>query len=197
MSTDYWPWWLGGTALALIAVSHPLFTGRPLGVSGVLARLLRPGRAAACSVPVANPEATQPYSAPSLVPEIPESESTPTPQPEPPPSASRSKGRIPDLLFLGGMVAGGALSRWIETHQVGGATLSPEFQHRFGTGLLSFAVLFVGGALVGFGTRWSGGCTSGHGLSGVGRLHPSSLLATATFFGVAIAVSFLLDLVIH
>jgi uncharacterized protein len=37
------------------------------------------------------------------------------------------------------------------------------------------------GLLVGFGTRMSGGCTSGHGVCGVSRLSPRSLLATLTF----------------
>ncbi|HEX2297438.1 MAG TPA: YeeE/YedE thiosulfate transporter family protein, partial [Pseudonocardiaceae bacterium] len=54
------------------------------------------------------------------------------------------------------------------------------------------AVLFVGGVLVGFGTRLAGGCSSGHGLSGCGRLRPVSILATAVFFGAAVIVSFLL-----
>jgi uncharacterized membrane protein YedE/YeeE len=53
-------------------------------------------------------------------------------------------------------------------------------------------VLFVGGVLVGFGTRLAGGCSSGHGLSGCGRLRPVSILATAVFFGTAVVVSFLL-----
>jgi hypothetical protein len=53
-------------------------------------------------------------------------------------------------------------------------------------------VLFVGGLLVGFGTRLAGGCSSGHGLSGCGRLRPVSLVATAVFFGTAVLVSFLL-----
>jgi uncharacterized membrane protein YedE/YeeE len=55
-----------------------------------------------------------------------------------------------------------------------------------------FAVLFVGGILVGFGTRLAGGCSSGHGLSGCGRLQPVSIVATAVFFGTAVLVSFLL-----
>lgn len=52
--------------------------------------------------------------------------------------------------------------------------------------------LFLGGVLVGFGTRLSGGCSSGHGLSGCGRLQPVSLVATTVFFGTAVAMSFLL-----
>ena len=41
--------------------------------------------------------------------------------------------------------------------------------------------LIIGGLLVGFGTRLGSGCTSGHGVCGVSRLSPRSLIATATF----------------
>jgi uncharacterized membrane protein YedE/YeeE len=53
-------------------------------------------------------------------------------------------------------------------------------------------LLAVAGALVGFGTRLSGGCTSGHGVCGVSRGAPRSFAATATFMGVAAVVVFLL-----
>jgi uncharacterized membrane protein YedE/YeeE len=47
-------------------------------------------------------------------------------------------------------------------------------------------VLLAAGALVGWGTRLGSGCTSGHGVCGLARLSPRSLLATVTFmlFGV-------------
>lgn len=41
---------------------------------------------------------------------------------------------------------------------------------------------FVGGALMGIGARWAGGCTSGHGISGTLQLAVSSWLAAACFF---------------
>lgn len=41
--------------------------------------------------------------------------------------------------------------------------------------------LLIGGLLVGFGTRLGSGCTSGHGVCGMSRLSPRSLLATALF----------------
>ena len=47
-------------------------------------------------------------------------------------------------------------------------------------------ILVLGGGLIGFGARWAGGCTSGHGICGVGRLQKGSLLATATFVGTAV-----------
>ncbi|HAJ04857.1 MAG TPA: hypothetical protein DCL55_16775, partial [Brevundimonas sp.] len=49
----------------------------------------------------------------------------------------------------------------------------------------SLPLLIVGGLLVGFGTRWGSGCTSGHGVCGLARLSPRSLAATALFMATA------------
>jgi len=54
-------------------------------------------------------------------------------------------------------------------------------------------VLVLSGVLIGYGAKLAGGCTSGNGLSGNAVLSPASLVATATFFGTAIAVSFLIE----
>ena len=53
-------------------------------------------------------------------------------------------------------------------------------------------LLVTGGLLVGFGTRPGSGCTSGHGICGLSRLSPRSLVATGVFMGTAAAVVFLL-----
>lgn len=45
----------------------------------------------------------------------------------------------------------------------------------------SYAMLVAGGLLVGVGSRIGSGCTSGHGVCGMSRLSPRSLVATATF----------------
>lgn len=45
----------------------------------------------------------------------------------------------------------------------------------------SYPVLVVSGLLVGIGTRYGSGCTSGHGVCGLSRLSPRSLIATLTF----------------
>ncbi len=50
-------------------------------------------------------------------------------------------------------------------------------------GLIFFV---VGGFFVGFGTRWAGGCTSGHAISGLSNLQWPSLVATCCFFGAGI-----------
>ena len=49
--------------------------------------------------------------------------------------------------------------------------------------------LILGGFLVGFGTRLSSGCTSGHGISGIASLSTTSLYAVITFIGVGIVVA--------
>jgi uncharacterized membrane protein YedE/YeeE len=47
------------------------------------------------------------------------------------------------------------------------------------------SVLILAGLLVGVGTRMGNGCTSGHGVCGLGRLSPRSLIAVLVFIGVA------------
>lgn len=54
------------------------------------------------------------------------------------------------------------------------------------------AMLVLGGLLVGFGTAYAGGCTSGHGLSGIADLQPASFVALLGFFLGGIAGTFVL-----
>lgn len=74
------------------------------------------------------------------------------------------------LAFLGGLLAAPLLWRLF-------AAL-PEAQPVTGGGLL-----VVAGLLVGIGTRYGSGCTSGHGVCGLSRLSPRSLVATLAFMG--------------
>lgn len=55
----------------------------------------------------------------------------------------------------------------------------------------SAGLLVVAGLLVGFGTRLGAGCTSGHGVCGISRASPRSLVATAIFLTVAAATVFI------
>jgi hypothetical protein len=55
----------------------------------------------------------------------------------------------------------------------------------------NWVVIVAAGLLVGFGTRLGGGCTSGHGVCGIARLSPRSIVATAIFMGAAVLVVFL------
>jgi uncharacterized membrane protein YedE/YeeE len=52
------------------------------------------------------------------------------------------------------------------------------------------ALLAIGGLLVGVGTRFGNGCTSGHGVCGIARLSPRSLLATACFMAAGFVTVF-------
>ena len=56
----------------------------------------------------------------------------------------------------------------------------------------SFPVLIVAGLLVGAGTRYGSGCTSGHGVCGVSRLSPRSLVATASFMAAGFVTVWLI-----
>ncbi len=56
----------------------------------------------------------------------------------------------------------------------------------------SSALLVVAGLLVGFGSIWGGGCTSGHGICGLSRLSFRSLVAVATFMATAIITVFII-----
>jgi uncharacterized protein len=51
-------------------------------------------------------------------------------------------------------------------------------------------LLVVAGLLVGFGSRLGSGCTSGHGVCGLSRLSPRSIVATLTFMGLGFATVF-------
>lgn len=55
-------------------------------------------------------------------------------------------------------------------------------------------VLVVAGFLVGFGTRMGSGCTSGHGVMGLARLSPRSLVAVCCFLGTGVLVASLFHL---
>lgn len=85
------------------------------------------------------------------------------------------------LLFLASMVAGTALY-----HLATGAP-SPAPSS-------NFALAIVSGLLVGIGTFIGSGCTSGHGVCGIGRLSIRSLAATCTFMLTAIIVVAALNL---
>ncbi|GLT19822.1 membrane protein [Vibrio zhanjiangensis] len=78
------------------------------------------------------------------------------------------------VLFLSGLVIGGL---------VGLITMGIQAPD---TNSIPIYILVLGGFLVGFGTRLANGCTSGHGICGIGRLSLRSLLATGTFILVAI-----------
>jgi len=56
----------------------------------------------------------------------------------------------------------------------------------------AWPVIVLAGLLVGVGTRYGSGCTSGHGVCGLSRLSPRSLVATLTFMGVGFATVYVM-----
>jgi uncharacterized membrane protein YedE/YeeE len=175
---ELWPWWLGAIALASVGLAFYVFSGKLLGVSGMLGRMVDPREPELDSLQAAMIAETIAQFGPQ-----PGGVDGPA---EPAPLSFTAQLTFLLMLFAGGLLGQLTMGGWsIRT------TLGETFDRLWGTGGLSFAVLGVGGVLVGFGTRMAGGCTSGHGLSGCSRLQPGSLAATATFLGTAIGVSLL------
>ena len=102
------------------------------------------------------------------------------------------------LLLLNGRIAGvsGIVGGLLQRYKAGdfawrvafvlGLVLAPVLYRLFAELPESridagWAMLVVAGVLVGFGSRLGSGCTSGHGVCGLSRLSPRSLVATATF----------------
>jgi uncharacterized membrane protein YedE/YeeE len=56
--------------------------------------------------------------------------------------------------------------------------------------LKGFMVMVIGGILIGFGSRWAGGCTSGHAISGLANLQVPSLIAVIGFFIGGLVMTF-------
>lgn len=118
------------------------------------------------------------------------------------------RNQIWNLIFIGGAVIGGYIASTYlaspEPVQVSSATASyletigihTPTTLAEGTGYVpdeifatenmsasgNLIILIVGGLLIGFGTRWAGGCTSGHAISGLANLQLPSLVAVIGFF---------------
>ena len=82
--------------------------------------------------------------------------------------------RIENLFFLAGLILGPLIYNLIPGKEINISISS------------SLILLIIGGILVGFGTRLSRGCTSGHGISGISRFSLRSIIATITFMIVGI-----------
>jgi len=96
-------------------------------------------------------------------------------------------------LWQGTMVVAIAFGAWISVRLSGARRRSFSPVWTKAAGMRTFGarawMAFLGGFLMLFGARWAGGCTSGHGLSGVGQLAIGSFVVTICFFlgGIAVA----------
>ena len=195
----FWPAWLGGLGLATVTIGYHLSTGRTVGVSGAWDRILHwreereveqqnelfdEGAFAAALEAAAMEEFGEGTVSTAVL----------VDHNDLPPAATPS-GPVPlvaQAAFLLSVFFGGLLAALISGRFELRADMGPDFAAIVTSGWLMWPILFVGGILVGFGTRLAGGCSSGHGLSGCGRLQLPSIVATATFFGTAVVVSTLL-----
>lgn len=84
------------------------------------------------------------------------------------------------VTFIAGLLAGGLLFQWLTAEPLITRTDYP------------LPLTIVAGLLVGYGTRMGSGCTSGHGICGVSRLSPRSVVATVLFVGSGMLVATLL-----
>jgi Predicted transporter component len=198
--SNYWPWWAGALGLALATINYTLATDRSFGVSGAWDRVLHwrkerelqrqraqddiDQRSLVEALAAISPGSPAP-SSPTSKHERPENPPVHQP-PRPAPLASQVALLL--SILIGGFVAAVAAGRF-ELRLDMGAGFSELVTDN---SMIMVGVLFLGGLLVGFGTRLAGGCSSGHGLHGCGRLCPVSIVATAVFFGTAVLVSFLL-----
>jgi hypothetical protein len=95
-----------------------------------------------------------------------------------------------EWMLVLGVVLGSLISSWLS------GSFDPQWvpgrwAATFGGAVIPrLLVALVGGVLIGFGARWAGGCTSGHGISGTMQLAVSSWIAALCFFvgGIVAAV---------
>lgn len=205
--TDFWDWWQGALALAFVTLVFWWVMRVPLGVSSSWDRIVhwreeeefaqkeramydnREGindAMLAETIAQFGPEAVAELMAQKRQ------------------SAAKTAGaaksterrQIPwqaHVTFLAMMMIGGLFASVMRGDFQLSFNMGADYAQLFGSGPHIWLLLLFGGFLVGFGTRMSGGCTSGHGLSGCSRLQPGSLVGTAAFFGTAVVTSLILE----
>lgn len=169
-----WPWYIAGTIIGLTVPVLLLVGNKSLGISSTLRQIC-----AAC-IPAGIPFLQYDWKKDSW-----------------------------NLFFVGGIVIGGFLGavvfrnpeavaiapETIDMLERQGVTFDKDlipaelFSWQSLQSLKGFLIIVVGGFMVGFGTRYAQGCTSGHGIMGLASLQWPSLVATVSFFVGGIIVS--------
>lgn len=176
-----WPWWIAGPLVGLIVPTLLLWGNKPFGVSSNLRHIC-----AACF--------------PANIPFF----------------KYNWKKEIWNLFFAGGILLGAAIAwTWLSDHKVVinyhlieelknyGITVDKQivpaevFNWNSLLTAKGFILIVGGGFLVGFGSRYAEGCTSGHAIMGLSNLQWPSLIATCCFMiGGIIAANFILPLIL-
>jgi len=95
------------------------------------------------------------------------------------------------MLVIGVLL--GAFASALISGQFGLTWVPTEWEAHFGSSVLvRLGVALLGGFCIGFGARWAGGCTSGHGISGTLQLAVSGWIAVAGFFAGGVATAMFL-----
>ena len=128
------------------------------------------------------------------------------------------KDQIWNIIFVaGGVIGGWIASTWLNSPDpvaisqntiqfLGEVNVSLPGDYETGSGFMpievfnfeslltarGFIMIVVGGLFVGFGTRWAGGCTSGHAISGLSNLQLPSLIAVIGFFAGGLIMTHLI-----
>ena len=92
---------------------------------------------------------------------------------------TEERNKLDNILFLIGLIIGPIIYALFTQEEISISISN------------SYLLLIFAGLLVGIGTRISGGCTSGHGISGIGRFSVRSIVATITFMIVGIITVYL------
>lgn len=199
---EYWAWWKGALALGGLTIFFVFMIGRMLGVSGSWASIAnwreeRKKQQTATAFRTNTMDTQNALLAATLAEFGEQKMQQILGVAQPAPTVARaSTSKIhwtANLTFLVAIAVGGLLAAASSGQLELRFDLGPTHTRLFGSGWHEWLALLGGGVLVGFGTQMAGGCTSGHGLSGVARLVPASLVATAVFFATAVGTSFLLE----
>jgi uncharacterized protein len=173
-----WPWYVTGPLVGLVAVGLLVIGNKPFGVSSSLRHL--------CAAFAPGDVAYFRYD-------------------------WRGVG-LWNLAFIVGVVVGGfvggvlladlhpiaitpaaqASLTALGIHDFAGLVPRELFSWRVLSTLKGFVMIVGGGFLIGFGTAYAGGCTSGHGITGLADLQLPSLITVLSFFAAGAAASFLL-----
>jgi uncharacterized protein len=178
-----WPWYVGGVLIGLMVPALLIVGNRSFGVSASLRDIC-----AACI--------------PSKIPFL----------------DYNWKKEVWNLFFAGGIIIGGFIGGYLfgdpRPEQISSDTIQALAQNgvEFNAGFVpekifnwyylgtlpGFIIIVIGGFLVGFGTRYAGGCTSGHGIMGLSTLQWPSLIAVASFFvGGIISATWILPFILN
>jgi uncharacterized membrane protein YedE/YeeE len=172
-----WPWYVAGPLIGLYAVAFFYMQRRNLGASSSFPALIEAWRG---EDDPRQPDLSRLDDALKL------------------PGDPRDKAPRWRVWWLAGMVAAGSLAWALGGEGTGGAHLPGWSEHFRGWPLWAeLGLLFGGGLCIGFGTRMSGGCTSGHAIFGISQRQLPSLAATCVFMGVGVLVTWVIELYAH